>query len=255
MQAQRVAQKAIQAFPASVVPSANARRAEVGVIQAMFWEKKPDGQYVFHYGSTKTGWAVGEKWIKSNDPDYKRPNEWYAYGVWERASNLPRQVLSQVSNVASSVVSGIATAEASVPGTTTEDKLRYVGKMVALMLGVGAIVVIGSTFITIELPAWVSIASRGGSIGIMVSRLAKWAYDVHSARREDSSTFDAHARNGVFVTLSFVQTAVELSMSGGKYVFLTGGWHYELYQFFKWIASCSCCKSSQTESTPLLAEV
>ena len=228
--------RALQLPPADGVKLVHAAHAGA-TVQGLFWEKRPDGQYVWHEGP-----VIPQLWkerMENGTQETKPGNGWIHrgdYGVWDRKS-----VLDAVTDRSPLLQEGVPAVRALAREPTVENaeqqlgaersaNVAYAAKVIGVMLGVGAIVTIGATFVTFSLPAWVSPASRVFSMASLAGRFGKWWYDVSSATRRDESTFRPHIRNSAFVTLSFVQAAVELGNSGGKYVFLTSGWHHELYE-------------------------
>ncbi|WP_143167521.1 hypothetical protein [Massilia sp. CF038] len=229
-------------------------------IQAKFWERTPQGAYIWHTGPVTRIWKERID-LMTRVQETKPGNGWIfsgTYGVWERKtlfnaataqSPLLESAISSVQSIARQPT--MENVEQQM-GPESSANLAYAAKMIGLTLGVGAIVTIGATFITFSMPAWVSAASRLGSIGTLVARLFKWAYDVRGAERRRESKFKPHMRNGAFVTISFVQLAVELSWSGGKYVFLPSGWHYEFYELL--VAIKNATRSSAPQPVPVGAE-
>ena len=70
------------------VPSRQSRAPGAGstgdVIQGMFWEKTPEGKYIWHYGP-----VIPAFWQAAPDEPYSHPEGTTAYGVWLRKSALP----------------------------------------------------------------------------------------------------------------------------------------------------------------------
>lgn len=141
-------------------------------------------------------------------------------------------------------------------GETNSDKVEYVMKIVGATLGVTAIVAIGASFITVSLPPWVSIASKVFSGTTILARLVKSLYDYDDSKKRGETGFKPTVKNSIYLTIAFTQTMVELSYSGGKYVFATAGWHDELFQLFKLIklACCGAPSGQQQSQTLTTAE-